>query len=77
MKITLKIPGRTLHMAKAAACAQGIPLHDFITQAIEEKRSRSRRQQAKPWLECAGELAHLHQETNRLQSIIDEEFRQL
>jgi len=28
-------------------------------------------------MECAGELAHLHKETTRIQRIIDEEFEQI
>jgi hypothetical protein len=31
----------------------------------------------KPWLECAGELAHLHAETVRIEKIIEEEFEQI
>lgn len=31
----------------------------------------------KPWMECAGELAHLHEETLRIQALIDEEFGQI
>jgi hypothetical protein len=31
----------------------------------------------RPWLECAGELAHLHDETVRIQAPIDEEFEQI
>ncbi len=31
----------------------------------------------KPWLECAGELAHLYQETERIQKLIDDEFGQI
>ena len=31
----------------------------------------------KPWLEWAGELAHLHQKTVRIQKLIDDEFGQI
>ncbi|HEY4089177.1 MAG TPA: hypothetical protein VGM43_24780 [Bryobacteraceae bacterium] len=31
----------------------------------------------RPWVECAGELAHLHDETVRIQALIDEEFGQI
>ena len=78
MKTTLEIPDRTFRKAKATAGALGIPLREFVTQAVEEKLSLgSRRQGKKPWLECAGELAHLHEETMRIQKIIDEEFEQI
>jgi hypothetical protein len=48
-----------------------------VTQAVEEKLSQGSRRPGKPWLECAGELAHLHGETLRIQKIIDEEFEQI
>ena len=75
MKTTLEIPDRTFRKAKATASALGIPLREFVTQAVEEKLSQGSR--GKPWLECAGELAHLHEETLRIQKIIDEEFEQV
>jgi hypothetical protein len=52
-------------------------LREFVTQAVEEKLSPGSWRQGRPWLECAGELAHLHQETVRIQKIIDEEFEQI
>jgi hypothetical protein len=47
------------------------------TMAVEEKLSAGRQPRGKPWLECAGELAHLHKETMRIQKIIEEEFEQI
>ena len=77
MKTTLEIPDPTFRKAKATASALGIPLREFVTQAVEEKLSLGGRSKDKPWLECAGELAHLHKETMRIQKIIDEEFEQI
>ena len=77
MKTTLEIPDPTLRKVKASASALGIPLREFVTQAVEEKLSSGRQRRGKPWLECAGELAHLHRETVRVQKIIDEEFEQI
>ncbi|MCX6591565.1 MAG: hypothetical protein NTZ56_08580 [Acidobacteria bacterium] len=77
MKTTLEIPDPTFRQAKATAGALGIPLREFVTQAVEEKLAAGRRSVGKPWLECAGELAHLHEETARIQQIIDEEFGQI
>jgi hypothetical protein len=77
MKTTLEIPDPTFRKAKAAAGALGIPLREFVTQAVEEKLSLGSRRQDKPWLECAGELAHLHKETMRIQEIIAEEFERI
>lgn len=77
MKTTLEIPDPTFRKAKATASALGIPLREFVTQAVEEKLSLGRRRQGKPWLECAGELAHLHKETKRIQRLIDQEFEEI
>lgn len=77
MKTTLEIPDQTFRKAKAAASALGIPLCEFVTQAVEEKLASAGHRRDKPWLECAGELAHLHKETARIQKIIDEECEQI
>ena len=74
MKTTLQIPDLTFRNAKASASALGIPLREYVTQAVEERLSQGSRRLGKPWLECAGEVAHLHEETLRIQKIIDEEF---
>jgi len=77
MKTTLEIPDPIFRRAKATAGALGIPLREYVTQAVEEKLSLGRKRPGKPWLECAGELAYLHKETTRIQKIIDEEFEQI
>ncbi len=77
MKTTLEIPDSTFRQAKATAAALGIPLREYVTQAVEEKLTLGSRSQGRPWLECAGELAHLHRETVRIQKIIDNEFGQI
>jgi hypothetical protein len=77
VKTTLEIPDPTFRKAKATASALGIPLREFVTQAVEEKLLSGSHRQGKPWMECAGELAHLHQETTRIQKIIDEEFERI
>lgn len=77
VKITLEIPDQTFHKAKAAATALGIPLRQFVTQAVEETLSADKKRADRPWLECAGELTHLHEETIRIQPIISEEFERV
>ena len=77
MKTTLEIPDQIFRKAKATAGALGIPLREYITLAVTEKLSKESRLQSKPWLECAGELAHLHGETLRIQQIIAEEFEHI
>jgi hypothetical protein len=77
VKTTLEIPDATFRKAKATAGALGIPLRAYVTQAVEEKLSLGVQRPGKPWLECAGELAHLHRETRRIQKLIEEEFEQI
>lgn len=77
MKTTLEIPNPIFRKAKATASALGIPLREYVTQAVEEKLLLGSQRTGKPWLECAGELAHLHKETMRIQKIIDGEFEQI
>jgi len=77
MKTTLEIPDPTFRKAKATASSLGIPLREFVTQGVEEKLALGSQRAGKPWLECAGELAHLHKETLRIQKLIDEEFDQI
>jgi len=77
MKTTLEIPDKIFRKARATASALGIPLREYVTQAVEEKLTLGSRRAGKPWLECAGELAHLHKETIRIQKMIDEEFEQI
>ena len=77
MKTTLEIPDQTFRKAKATASALGIPLREYVTQAVEEKLALGNQRPGKPWLECAGELAHLHKETARIGKIIEEEFGQI
>ena len=77
MKTTLEIPDQNFRKAKATSVSLGIPLREYITQAVEEKLSRGSKKLGKPWLECAGELAYLHEETERIQKIVDDEFGQI
>ena len=77
MKTTLEIPDPIFRQAKARAGALGMPLREYITQAVKEKLSTPGKRQSKPWLECAGELAHLHEETVRIQQLIEDEFEQI
>ncbi len=75
MKTTFEIPDAIFRKAKAKAAEKGIPLRQFITEAVEDKlRAAS---DEKPWMKMAGGLRHLHDETVRIQRLIDEEFGQI
>jgi hypothetical protein len=74
MKTTLEIPDAVFRKAKAKAAEQGIPLRQFVTEAVEERLKAETVSQDKPWMKMAGGLRHLHKETARIMRIIDEEF---
>ncbi|MEO8050414.1 MAG: hypothetical protein ABI833_08385 [Acidobacteriota bacterium] len=76
MKTTLEIPDPILRKAKAKAAERGIPLRQFVTEAVQEKLAGPRTSD-KPWMEGACKLRHLHAETVRIQRFIDEEFGQI
>lgn len=77
MKATLEIPDQVFRQAKARAGELGIPLREYVTQAVKEKLSTPGKQESKPWMAQAGELAHLHEETMRIQQIIEDAFEQI
>lgn len=79
MKTTLEIPDKIFRKAKAEAAERGIPLRQFVTEAVEEKLATSRAKPVgeKPWTRFAGRLAHLHDETVRINNIIEEEFERI
>lgn len=77
MKATLEIPDPIFRKAKARAAASGIPLRQFITEAVADKLATPPSSQDKPWMRGAGALKHLHKETVRIQKLIDEEFEQI
>lgn len=76
MKTTLEMPDATLRRAKAKAAERGIPLRQFVTEAVEDKLAAAT-PAGKPWTRMAGKLKHLHTETVRIQKKIDEAFEQI
>jgi hypothetical protein len=77
VKTTLEIPDAVFRRAKAKAAEQGVPLRQFVTEAVEEKLKPVATTTAKPWLQAAGKLRHLKKETARINKLIEEEFEQI
>jgi len=78
VKTTLEIPDPVFRKAKARAAERGIPLRQYVTEAVEEKlAAKAPLAPEKPWMKSFGRLSHLHEETVRIQKIIDEEFEQI
>ena len=74
MKTTLEIPDPVFRRAKAKAAQCGIPLRQFVTEAVEEKLKEKSAKKDKPWMALAGRLRHLRAETAKINQRIESEF---
>jgi hypothetical protein len=79
MKTTLELPDQLLRKARTAAKARGQSLSDFVIEALRDKlplrrEDKHSRKGDPKWMSGFGELRHLHDETIRVQSVIDETF---
>lgn len=77
MKTTLEIPDALFRRAKSAAAVRGIPLREFVTEAVKDKLSADSKSADKPWMTAFGKLRHLRKENIRINRIIEEEFEQI
>jgi len=77
MKTTLEIPDAIFRRAKSKAAERGIPLRQFVTEAVEDKLKACPAPGKQPWMKLAGGLKHLRKETARINKIIEEEFEQI
>lgn len=76
MKTTLEIPDPIFRRAKAVAAQRGIPLRQFVTEAVAQKLETESATRAER-LKLVGGLRHLHEETARINRLIEEEFEQI
>jgi len=77
VKTTLEIPDPVFRRAKSVAAQRGIPLREFVTQAVKEKLAESRGAADKPWMAGFGKLKRLRKETARINRLIEEEFEKI
>ncbi|MGB9253519.1 MAG: hypothetical protein WCC25_01665 [Candidatus Korobacteraceae bacterium] len=77
MKTTLEIPDAIFRRAKSVAAQRGIPLREFVTEAVKDKLADTSRAGQKPWMAAFGKLQHLRKETARINRLIEEEFDQI
>jgi hypothetical protein len=77
MKTTLEIPDSIFRRAKSVAAQRGVALRAFVTEAVEEKLAATSNREEKPWVRLAGGLKHLHNETARINAIMQREFEQI
>lgn len=77
MKTTLDIPDAIFRRAKSQAAKRGMPLRQFVTQAVEQMLKSSVPRQEKPWIKHLGKLKHLRKETQRINKLIEDTFEQV
>ena len=77
MKTTLEIPDTIFRRAKSNAAEQGIPLRQFVTEAVEVKLRTAPAAGQKPWMKHMGKLKDLHRETARINKVIEEAFEEV
>ena len=73
MKTTLEVPDSVLRRATSVAASRGIPLRQFVTEAIKVKLAAEARPGEKPWVKLMGKLKHLHKETLRINRLIEQD----
>ena len=77
MKTTLEIPDAIFRQAKSVAAARGMPLREFVTEAVKDKLVSEAKSSAKPWLKHMGKLRHLRKETARISRLIEEDSEKI
>ena len=75
MKTTLEIPDFIFRRAKSVAAERGIPLRQFVTEAVQEKLRIA--PQEKPWTKHLGKLKHLRKERTRIEERVAEAFEKI
>lgn len=75
MKTTLEIPDFLFRRAKSVAAERGIPLRQFVTEAVQDKLKIT--SQEKPWMKHLGKLKHLRKESKEIEKRVEEAFEQI
>lgn len=74
MKTTLDIPDAVFRQAKASAALRGVSLRQYVTEALQDKLANIGKAPSPTWMSGFGGLADLHEETQRIDAAIREEF---
>ena len=73
MKTTLDIPDSVFRRAKSVAAERGIPLREFVTEAVKAKLASEGHPVEKPWVKHMGKLRRFHKETLRINRLIEKD----
>jgi hypothetical protein len=77
MKTTLEIPDVIFRRAKSKAAQRGIPLRQFVTEAVADRLSTPGSRGRKPWMKHLGKLKGLRKETERIHKLIKQTFEEV
>jgi hypothetical protein len=77
VKTTLEIPDLLFRRAKSVAAERGIPLRQFVTEAVQDKLSVTAGSGRRPWMRHIGKLKHLRKDTQRINKRIEEAFEKV
>lgn len=77
MKTTLEIPDPIFRRAKSVAAERGIPLREFVTEAVKDKLASDAKASEKPWVKHMGKLKHLRKENARINRLIEEDSEKI
>ena len=75
MKTTLEMPDFLFRRAKSVAAERGIPLRQFVTEAVQEKLRTT--PQERPWMKHLGRLKPVHQERKQVERRVEQAFEQI
>jgi len=77
MKTTLEIPDTIFRRAKSVAAERGIPLREFVTEAVKDKLAANPKAGGKPWIKYMGKLKRLRKETARINALIEKDSEKI
>jgi hypothetical protein len=77
VKTTLEIPDLLFRRAKSVAAERGIPLRQFVTEAVQAKLNSTSGARPKPWMKHLGKLKPVPGEARRIEKRIEEAFEQI
>jgi hypothetical protein len=77
VKTTLEIPDTIFRRAKSRAAERGIPLRQFVTEAVKDKLKTAPGAGQQPWMKHMGKLKDLRKETARINKVIEEAFEEV
>jgi uncharacterized protein (DUF302 family) len=75
VKTTLEIPDFVFRRAKSMAAERGIPLRQFVTEAVQEKLKTTAHE--RPWMRHLGKLKHLRKERKQIEKRVEKTFEQI